>query len=1034
MKSQSSLSRGTGLKSLCNPSALNSREVIDLTESPPPSSTSSEGIDSSEADYLLALKLQAQLDAEDQQPDDGESSHTVTPASEGVNETLHDQSHDEIDSEYYSEASEWDDLDRNDPEQIALKLQMDSEAGEYLTEKPESTAPPTKKGPDIATDNKNLIDLTGTDFDTPGTLSWESFDPDSIAFETEKQPSIPSLPFTDQLPYLRSYAQNAGSTVCRSGPQHNVKANLESEFTKWTQKGVATSIVKCELCSKQVCGGCGRKQEKSKKGKENGAQNTGWCCDDGRLFTIWAVLLQFEEHQASVMQARRSRLKEKYEKTLKRKQVPESPSPEKSIPPPPPWILEGPNVPNHLKPKPLPGHSTTPTPNPYSSHHLMPLNPTPNASLKPLPGHSTIPMPTIYQANHLAPSSPTQNASHSMASTTESSTSFPPYPSGPHSTAPSPQYPISIPSPFLPSQDATSKAPHSNIHNPSIYGISSPGFHKVSKLEQTQPAISQPAHQQSPMVKGPPGMHSGKFNEMFANGMPQIFYPYAIHPEDPRNRLERSGTHLPMGIGYGGSRSYTPYSHSEPIITKSDAADEKLIGKVMSLLVLILPDLRQDTQFDISPPAALLPMLAVSSILNQAADLLRNDSVVDATKRASLYHTVLDFMGSIAQHFAISDLLISERKRYPQGLKAFKELDTNQAFPHHSILSSIKHYMKKLVKQCRAMQERASTTTASFDDDEAQDMLLICSRVIELDNNIICNAFPSPIQFTKNSNPIVDGRQDTWEEYNQQNSIVDVDDALILQSHAFSTQAHSLANSRPGRMKRLVEETVTLQTSLPQGIFVRHGTSRPDVMKILIVGPADTPYEGGLFEFDAFCPADYPNTPPLFKFRTTGGGRASFNPNLYPCGKVCLSLINTWSGEQWSPQTSTLLQVLVSLQSMIFCEHPWYNEPGREHYPIELPAIRAYDQSVQILTTQHAMVGWMEKAQQAQTQKERQGKGGLGVWEEVVREYFKKKEVELVRTVEGWVRGGNRELERIGAVGKVREKLAGMGLGMGKWR
>lgn len=37
-----------------------------------------------------------------------------------------------------------------------------------------------------------------------------------------------------------------------------------------------------------------------------------------------------------------------------------------------------------------------------------------------------------------------------------------------------------------------------------------------------------------------------------------------------------------------------------------------------------------------------------------------------------------------------------------------------------------------------------------------------------------------------------------------------------------------------------------------------------------------------------------------------------FNPNLYNCGKVCLSLLGTWSGgqgESWDPQASSAFQV-----------------------------------------------------------------------------------------------------------------------------
>jgi baculoviral IAP repeat-containing protein 6 len=115
----------------------------------------------------------------------------------------------------------------------------------------------------------------------------------------------------------------------------------------------------------------------------------------------------------------------------------------------------------------------------------------------------------------------------------------------------------------------------------------------------------------------------------------------------------------------------------------------------------------------------------------------------------------------------------------------------------------------------------------------------------------------------------------------------------------------------------------------------------------MIAGPEDTPYAGGLFEFDCFMPIDYPHKPPLIHLRTTGRGAVRFNPNLYNCGKVCLSLLGTWPGayvfiifysipciiidaatrpeEQWSPK-STLLQVIVSIQSMIFVDVPYFNE------------------------------------------------------------------------------------------------------------
>lgn len=71
----------------------------------------------------------------------------------------------------------------------------------------------------------------------------------------------------------------------------------------------------------------------------------------------------------------------------------------------------------------------------------------------------------------------------------------------------------------------------------------------------------------------------------------------------------------------------------------------------------------------------------------------------------------------------------------------------------------------------------------------------------------------------------------------------------------------------------------------------------------------------------------------LINLETTGRHSVRFNPNLYNDGKVCLSVLNTWHGrpeEKWNAQTSSFLQVLVSIQSLILVPEPYFNEPGFE--------------------------------------------------------------------------------------------------------
>lgn len=79
----------------------------------------------------------------------------------------------------------------------------------------------------------------------------------------------------------------------------------------------------------------------------------------------------------------------------------------------------------------------------------------------------------------------------------------------------------------------------------------------------------------------------------------------------------------------------------------------------------------------------------------------------------------------------------------------------------------------------------------------------------------------------------------------------------------------------------------------------------------MIFGASDTPYAHGAFIYDLYFPDEYPNCSPKCNLMTTGGGQIRFNPNLYNCGKVCLSLLGTWRGvnsvENWNPNLSNIL-------------------------------------------------------------------------------------------------------------------------------
>ncbi|KAI8045129.1 hypothetical protein M5D96_001308 [Drosophila gunungcola] len=121
-----------------------------------------------------------------------------------------------------------------------------------------------------------------------------------------------------------------------------------------------------------------------------------------------------------------------------------------------------------------------------------------------------------------------------------------------------------------------------------------------------------------------------------------------------------------------------------------------------------------------------------------------------------------------------------------------------------------------------------------------------------------------------------------------------------------------------------------LQASLPAGVVVRAYEDRMDLMSVMMVGPQHTPYQNALFFFDFQMDRDYPKSPPVCHYISYCTER--LNPNLYEEGKVCVSLLGTWSGrdtEVWS-EASTMLQVLVSIQGLILVDEPYYNEAGYE--------------------------------------------------------------------------------------------------------
>jgi baculoviral IAP repeat-containing protein 6 len=119
---------------------------------------------------------------------------------------------------------------------------------------------------------------------------------------------------------------------------------------------------------------------------------------------------------------------------------------------------------------------------------------------------------------------------------------------------------------------------------------------------------------------------------------------------------------------------------------------------------------------------------------------------------------------------------------------------------------------------------------------------------------------------------------------------------------------------------------------------------------------------------------------------------------------VCLPLLGTWKsgvkGEEWQPGVSTILQVLISIQAMVLCDNPEYNEPEFEMYYGQGNASgpSKFTQAVRSLTIGYGITQWAENPPT--------------LWKEIVENHLRKTGDKILSTAEQWARESHQSSRR----------------------
>ncbi|WOL12412.1 SCAR-like protein 2 isoform X1 [Canna indica] len=111
---------------------------------------------------------------------------------------------------------------------------------------------------------------------------------------------------------------------------------------------------------------------------------------------------------------------------------------------------------------------------------------------------------------------------------------------------------------------------------------------------------------------------------------------------------------------------------------------------------------------------------------------------------------------------------------------------------------------------------------------------------------------------------------------------------------------------------RIIKETQRLLSEPAPGISASPSEENMRYFNVMILGPAQSPYEGGVFKLELFLPEEYPMAAPKVRFLTK-----IYHPNIDKLGRICLDILK----DKWSPALQ-IRTVLLSIQALLSAPNP----------------------------------------------------------------------------------------------------------------